>query len=109
MKRIFCCVAIGGGLLIGSPTSASAPHDGEAVLASFTEWLASTAGTEADMSELAYLACVVNEDGSAFCYGLSIDGWTPLGSGRRTPPRENGPGLATGRSPTRIDYGHPTT
>jgi hypothetical protein len=78
VKRIFCCLAIGAGLLTGTSASASAPDDGDPVLASFTEWMASTAGTEEDMSDLAYAACVVNEDRSAFCYALSRDGY-PLG------------------------------
>ena len=77
MKRI-PWVAICAGLLVGSPASASAPDDGDPVLASFTEWLASTAGTEADMSDLRYPACVVTEDRSAYCYGLALQGF-PVG------------------------------
>ena len=60
------------------------------------------------MSDLTYPACVVTEDRSAYCYGLSLDGY-PVGFWSADPTAGNGSCLRTGRSPRRIGYGHPTT
>jgi hypothetical protein len=41
-----------------------------------TRSVASTAGTADDVSTLSHLACVTDVDGSAYCYGISFEGWS---------------------------------